>query len=416
MAQTKRRRKKRKLRKFRIPKIKFKKPNVKLRKEVWYVIFGIVALLCLIFIPRAVNTSKLKKLGYKKDEIAAIRTQKLSRTLLDNQWYSPYLATSIKNGTLDQDYMELYTVVSEERGLNATDFLLVNRLKDKGYVDSQILNLFKNLRRFEITPLLVFDYQYDENMYIKDCQEHADVNNEEHFELSGSYYTFYKDVYPVDDPGNVNMLVNKTYYLDASYEPPNLTDLSIQYAARDRQLAGVAAEALAEWGAAGRNVGVTFYATSAYRSFDQQDTLYHGYVRSMGEQQADAYSARAGYSEHQTGYTVDIAATNEDDIDEFKDTLAYRWTSLNSHTYGWILRYPLGKEIITGYDFESWHYRYLGKDLATAVYNSKLTYDEFYCLYLKPWANEENTPRQDILEASDYHQFLNVSEEETTEE
>lgn len=394
--------------------VRRKKRRLKLKKEVWLALAGVVAVLLLILVPRAVDNSKLKKLGYKKDEIAAIREQKLTRTLLDNEWYSPYLAQSIKAGTLDTDYLELYTVVSPERGLAAKDFLLYNRLLDKGYVDKQLLNLFKNLKYWEMTPLLVFDYQYDETMYINDCTNHRETNSENNFVLDGNYYTFYENTLPVDDANNVNMLVNKTYYLDGSYVPPQLTDLSIQYAATDRQLAQVAADGLADWCNAGRNVGVTFYATSAYRSYESQETLYRNYVGVYGEAQTDLLSARPGFSEHQTGYTVDIAATHEDDIDEFKDTLAYRWTSINSPDYGWILRYPAGKECITGYEFESWHYRYLGVDLARAVYASGMTYDEFYCLYLKPWNGEgENKPKDSILEASDWHTLIAAEASET---
>ena len=125
-------------------------------------------------------------------------------------------------------------------------------------------------------------------------------------------------------------------------------------------------------------------------------------VSSSGQASADALSARPGYSEHQTGLTVDIAATNEESKN-CAETNAYLWTSTNSPTYGWILRYPQGKEQITGYDFEPWHYRYIGKALAEAVSESKLTYDEFYALYLKPWDNEENKPSNDILNATNYH-------------
>jgi hypothetical protein len=70
--------------------------------------------------------------------------------------------------------------------------------------------------------------------------------------------------------------------------------------------------------------------------------------------------------------------------------------------YGWILRYPEGKETITGYEFESWHYRYLGKELAQAVSASHLTYDEYYCLYLKGWDDEANKPSDEIIAANDY--------------
>ena len=154
------------------------------------------------------------------------------------------------------------------------------------------------------------------------------------------------------------------------------------------------------WGDAGRAVGVTFYAASAYRDYASQESVYDNYVLGMGQEAADAASARPGFSEHQTGLTVDIAASNEDDVKEYKDTKAYKWTSTNSQNYGWILRYPEGKEAITGYEFESWHYRYVGVELAQAVYASGMTYDEFWSLYLKPWDNESCKPGQEILDAS----------------
>lgn len=397
--------KKKKHRRYKLvwPKSEHKGPHRHIRKSVLIgfivIVLGIAA---LITVPKIVDDSKLKGLGYDKTEIKAIRSLKLKDTILDNKYYSDYLAQSLKDGTVNTDYLELYTVVSSDRGLSNQDFLLYSRLADKGYEPVQILNLFSKLRFWEITPLLVFDYQYDETGYIKDCQDHADTNSQNSFSLTKSYYTHYGTTLPVEDTGAVNMLVNKTYYLPETYEPPGLTDLSIQYASEGRQLASVAADALYTWADAGIAVGVRFYAASAYRSYASQESIYNSYLSSMGQEQTDALSARAGYSEHQTGYTVDIAAVGEDDKPEYKDTNAYVWTSNNCQDYGWILRYPEGKTSITGYEFESWHYRYLGVDLAKAVTDSKLTYDEYYCLYLKGWDDEANKPSQAILNATSY--------------
>lgn len=373
----------------------------------WVIIATAVAIALALIIPRVADDSKLKGLGYSKTSIAAIRKDKLVSTILDNKWYSEYLDQSFSDGTVNTDYLQLYTTVTSAHSdvitaLDDRDFLLYSRLLDKGYTVTQAVRLFGNLHFWEITPLLVFDYQADDQAYIDDCVSHRDVNSQDHFELSGSYYTYYGNTLPVEDSSNVDMLVNKTYYLDSTYTPKDVTDLSSYYAATGRQLAGTAAEALKDWCNAGRDVGVTFYAASAYRDYDSQDTLYNNYVGSMGQSAADAASARPGFSEHQTGYAVDIAATNEDDVEEFKDTKAYTWTSTNCMDYGWILRYPEGKETITGYEFESWHYRYLGKELAQAVSASHLTYDEYYCLYLKGWDDEANKPSDEIIAANDY--------------
>lgn len=422
MAEVKRR-KRRKLKRYRIvwpwkqqsnktktnqPKRKKRRRKLRFKKEVYFVLAGIVAILCLIFVPRQIESNNLKKLGYKKDEITAIREQNLANTLLKNNYYSSYLASSIKNKTVNTDYLSLYTVISSDGSLTEKDFLLYNRLLDRGYEESQILNLFKSLYFYEMTPLLVFDYQYDETAYIDDCLNNRDKNSTSHFELTGDYYNEYGNPLPVDDPTNINMLVNKTYYLDSSYVPENVTELSSYYGASGRSLAKVAADALASWCDGGRSVGVVFYATSAYRPYSDQQTIYNNMVASSGQAAADALSARPGFSEHQTGLTVDIAATNQES-ENFADTDAYLWTSTNSASYGWILRYPEGKEQITGYDFEPWHYRYVGKSIAEAVQESKLTYDEFYCLYLKPWDNEENKPSNEILNATNYHSTSHAS-------
>ena len=388
------------------PKKRRRKRKLKLRKEAWLALAAVAALLCLIFIPRAIDNKNLKKLGYDKEAIAGIRRQKLTKTILGNEWYSSYLAQSIKDGTLNKDYTELYTVVTAQRGLTDNDFLLYNRLLDKGYTKDQLLNLYHNLRYIDLTPLLVFDYQPDESDYIIDCQNNMSINNSEEFHLDGTYFTPYSDTRPVDDSTNVNMLINKTYYLDASYVPEQLTELSNYYAAADRDLAGVAADALANWCNAGRDNDVYFYATSAYRPYDAQEELYEGYVKAVGQENADLYSAKAGFSEHQSGLAVDLAATHEDAYNDFSETRAYKWATAHCWEYGWILRYPQGKTDITGYEYESWHYRYIGVQLSKAVHESGLTYDEFYNLYLKPWDNENNKPSQAILDATDYTKLV----------
>ena len=384
--------------------------KLRLRKEAIYALLGIVALLCLIFIPRAVQSSNLKKLGYKKPEIQAIREQKLAKTVLDNQYYSPYLASSIVNKTLRTDYIKFYAGMRGDRTLSNDEFLLIQRLREKGYEDTQIINLLVNLKNWEITPLLVFDYQYNEQYYIDDCKSQTG-NSPTNFELSGSYFTPYLDTHPVDDPSSIEKLVNKTYYLSEDFVPEQLTGLSNLYAAEGRELAGIAADPFKAMCEGGRSAGVTFYTTSAYRDYASQETVYNSYVTARGEDYANTYSAKAGFSEHQTGLAVDVAATNEDDKSEFKDTNAFRWLSMNCMNYGWIMRFPEGKALITGYDYEPWHYRYVGIDVAKAVYEKNLTYDEFYMLYLKPW-EEGYKPADDILKATD---FRTAAEPEATE-
>ena len=111
---------------------------------------------------------------------------------------------------------------------------------------------------------------------------------------------------------------------------------------------------------------------SAYRSYEYQEKLYETYKENNLEN-LDMSSAKAGYSEHQTGFALDI---NMDNINFF-DTLEYKWLSKNAQRYGFVLRYPKGKENITGYKFEPWHFRFVGKKHAKNIYNDNLTLEEY---------------------------------------
>ena len=128
--------------------------------------------------------------------------------------------------------------------------------------------------------------------------------------------------------------------------------------------------------------GYTILIVSSYRTYQDQEDVWKDYKASFGTKKADAYAARAGSSEHETGLAIDVADYN-DKNDKFEATESFKWMQTNAHKYGYILRYPKGKENITGYSYEPWHYRYVGIDTATKVYNEGITYDEYYEYYLK---------------------------------
>lgn len=126
--------------------------------------------------------------------------------------------------------------------------------------------------------------------------------------------------------------------------------------------------------------GYTLVAFSTYRSFEYQTDLYQRYVDKDGSEAADRYSARPGYSEHQTGLTFDIGEESQQDLwltAEFGESEAGKWLAANAHRYGFIMRYPLGKEEITGYMYESWHFRYVGKEIAEEIYTKHGTLEEY---------------------------------------
>ncbi|MCM3723791.1 M15 family metallopeptidase [Solibacillus isronensis] len=126
--------------------------------------------------------------------------------------------------------------------------------------------------------------------------------------------------------------------------------------------------------------GIELVAFSGFRSYEYQQTLYDRYVKRDGKEAADRYSARPGYSEHQTGLAFDIGEKSREDLwltNEFGDTEAGQWLAQNAHKYGFILRYPKGKEEITGFMHESWHFRYLEGELATRVFEAGVTLEEY---------------------------------------
>ena len=132
--------------------------------------------------------------------------------------------------------------------------------------------------------------------------------------------------------------------------------------------------------AAAKPEGFELVAFSGFRSYEYQTTLYTNYVKRDGQEQADRYSARPGYSEHQTGLAFDIGELGKEDLwltSEFGETPAGQWLLDHAHEYGFILRYPKGKEDITGFMYESWHFRYLGVELATKVKNKGVTLEEY---------------------------------------
>lgn len=154
------------------------------------------------------------------------------------------------------------------------------------------------------------------------------------------------------------LIANKTYALPSIYNPGTDDE---------------AYNALDEMQTAAAKEGIVLYVVSGFRDYDTQEEIYNRYVSYDGKANADRYSARPGHSEHQTGLAFDLNELEE----SFGETREGKWLAANAHKYGFIIRYPKGKEHITGYMYEPWHVRYLGKDIATKVYNSGLTLEEY---------------------------------------
>ncbi|GGI42316.1 M15 family metallopeptidase [Mammaliicoccus stepanovicii] len=126
--------------------------------------------------------------------------------------------------------------------------------------------------------------------------------------------------------------------------------------------------------------GLDIVFRSGYRSYEEQAQLYKDYVARDGVEEADKYSAKPGKSEHQTGLTFDVGSNTAtyDFKKSFGDTKEGKWIEQNAYKYGFIIRYLKGKENITGYQYEPWHLRYVGKDLAKKIHQKNLTLEEYF--------------------------------------
>ena len=170
------------------------------------------------------------------------------------------------------------------------------------------------------------------------------------------------------------LIVNKTYYLPEIYTPVNsYSTLSDSCA---HCLEKEVMEAFNLMNADAKSIGLNMWIASGYRSYNTQKYLYNNYVSRDGVAAADTYSARAGHSEHQTGLAFDLNSVSS----SFGYTNEGKWVNDNCYRYGFIIRYPSGKESITGYMYEPWHLRYVGKELAEKIYNDGdwLTLEEYF--------------------------------------
>lgn len=194
-------------------------------------------------------------------------------------------------------------------------------------------------------------------------------------------FAFYEDTKPTDISKDNLIIVNKYNYLTEDFKPDDLVTISTKYS----------------WGSYGTHTirkdvfdaflkmhedanqnGIYLMINSSYRDFNSQTIVYNNYLKRHGEAYADKYAARPGYSEHQTALALDIFSIDGALRDTFKDSNAYKWLKDNSYKYGFILRYPEGKENITGFSFEPWHYRYVGIDAAKYIYENQITFEEYY--------------------------------------
>lgn len=373
-------------------KRKRKKNN---KKKVLILIIIIILILSLVYILLP------KNYGYNKKAIEVFKENDLYEQIKEKKIYSKTLEEAINQNSFNKEYFLEYLDI---KYIDKDDFINnVNKLLSLGYsskdinaiyekipddvniiIDSKynkdIINIM-NLSYFKIDNLkryLDYDIMEVKSIYdisnIKKDFNYEDVVTYVNANLDKEYYSS-DNLISNEDASKIDVLVNKYHKLDENYEPSDLTIIDSKYASGTQKLRKEAKIKFEEMASDMAKDNLKIYAGSTYRSFTYQKGLYDRYVKKDGFAAAETYSARSGYSEHQLGLAVDIVNGKWDYLNE-KDK-EYDYLIKNSYKYGFILRYPRGSEYITGYMFEDWHFRYLGIELATKVFNSGLTYDEY---------------------------------------
>ncbi|GIP31941.1 D-alanyl-D-alanine carboxypeptidase family protein [Paenibacillus sp. J2TS4] len=196
---------------------------------------------------------------------------------------------------------------------------------------------------------------------------------------------------PADDavqvaatPEAMSVLVNKQFKLPDGYKPDDLVEPDVHFIFSEklekRLMRKEAAEALELLFEGAKKDGYFLGGVSGYRSHEYQTSLFNRYVKQQGEEEARKVSAVPGHSEHQTGLAMDVSDSSGKCAAEdcFADMKESQWLAGHAHEYGFIIRYPKGKEEITGYSYEPWHIRYVGTDIAKEIYEQGITLEEYY--------------------------------------
>lgn len=374
--------------------MKRKRKNNK-KKKVLILIIIIILILSLVYILLP------KNYGYKKETIEVFKENDLYEQIKDKKIYSKTLEEAINQNSFNKEYFLEYLDI---KYIDDKDFISnINKLLNLGYsskdinaiydkipdsvniiIDSKynkdIINIM-NLSYFRIDNLkryLDYDIMEVKSIYdisnIKKDFNYEDVVTYVNANLDKEYYSS-DNLISNEDASKIDVLVNKYHKLDENYEPSDLTIIDSKYASGTQKLRKEAQIKFEEMASDMAKENLKIYAGSTYRSYTYQKGLYDRYVKKDGFAAAETYSARSGYSEHQLGLAVDIVNGKWDYLSE--NDKEYDYLVKNSYKYGFILRYPRGSEYVTGYMFEDWHFRYLGVELATKVFNSGLTYDEY---------------------------------------
>ena len=367
---------------------KVRRVSLKPKFSAFLKTIGIIACLCLgIFLFYNKQIHDLEKLGYskeasqkilfsfKKDYVMSVGESKtLNRVFEDELFREEYADTYRKIDYVEQEHFVEH----------------VHQLLDKKYTVSDINLIFKHGNDQDIEEFAkrdrvryleeFFSTDYAKLRYYDRYVAYSDETGEDG-ETTVLLVNLDMDKEAYVDPTLVSqfsydMLVNQHRSLSEDFVPEDLVTVPSEYASGDDfQCNMVALEAFKMMSKAAESQGYGILINSAYRSYQDQLDIIDYYLRAYGQNYVDKYVAKAGYSEHQTGLALDIKSKT---VGTFANSKEYQWMLENAHQYGFIYRFSKRGEFFTGFREEAWHYRYVGKEIATYIHDHNMTLEEYW--------------------------------------
>ena len=302
----------------------------------------------------------------------------LEFVLLNNIYNEVYLNEYRDIEYVDSDNFESILTTFLPKGYSGKEINYITKLSEKNIeklenIDYVDISNYYNIKNFDVDNIDRYNSFYEKNKY-----SYEDVVTLVNIKLDLPVYT---DTTEVEDPNDLLVIVNKYHYLPSGYEPDDLAYVPGAYGNNVPMREVIKEPFLELQAAAEEEIGINLMPTTAYRGESFQRTLYNNYVASDGVEAADTYSARPGYSEHQTGLSIDLKNTAITSSTRLTDS-DFEWLSNNAYRWGFIIRFPEDKTYITGYQFENWHIRYVGMDAAKIIHDEDLTLEEYIDLYV----------------------------------
>ena len=374
---------------MKVQKKKFRlKPSVVKKLKVVGVVLGVFLAVFLFY---SSQIHSLTELGYSKEA---------SRRILF-QFQKDYVLSVGENKTLNaafesDDYNEKYLDQYSKIEYQNHEHLIrnINTLIKKGYSNDNISMILAHGSDSDVTEFAKRDkINYLEEFFslpyakLSNYDRYVDYSNEtgEDDDTTVLAVNLDMDKENYEDPVIVtdfstDMLVNKHRSLTKDFEPDDLVSIDEEYAADDTQAGSrIAVNAFIEMYKDAQKEGYDLVINSSYRSYQDQEEVCNTYRDLYGDNYVTNYVAIPGFSEHQTGLSFDIGSK---DTNVFAESDEYTWIQENAHKYGFIQRFPEEYEAVTGFRAEPWHYRYVGKKIASYIYENNISFEEYYALFL----------------------------------